>query len=271
MAGPKSINDIIRQHPRERLYVQPLEWTQLHLDLLKAAFQEDMLQHLSGPPENGKPAGRWSRAAERLANSDLKNAAIKTLVSEDGGPLRFQRPFGYFCFSPRHEFRLHGAIFSQRSSGTLAPVFAFMMRGMIGIQREGVFVLPKPRRPNPPAELLREMRLKKLEPSDPWRDPYILAVLVGMAQSQAEDKQTPRFPYVDEKNHDYMYFYSAGISVAFLSKFEYPATLAKPKDAISSELCIQMKKIPFQPYSTLRPRLHAEVRRFCDDVESAKK
>ena len=32
-----------------------------------------------------------AKTAERLATSEMKNAAIKKLVSEDGGPLRFQR------------------------------------------------------------------------------------------------------------------------------------------------------------------------------------
>lgn len=87
-----------------------------------------------------------------------------------------------------HEFRLHGAVFAERAPGTQAPIFAFMQRGMIKIQREGVFSLPRPRRPNPPAELIRKMRLKQLEPSDPWCDPYILAVLLGLAQSQLQSQ-----------------------------------------------------------------------------------
>jgi hypothetical protein len=151
-----------------------------------------------------------AKTAERLATSEMKNAAIKKLVSEDGGPLRFQRydpktietfiialadvfrPFGYFCFGKKHEFRLHGSIFSVRSSGSLAPVFAFLQKGMIRIQREGLFQTPRPRRSNPPAELLRKLRLKQLEPEDRFRDPYILAVLIGLAQSQAEDKSSPQ-------------------------------------------------------------------------------
>lgn len=46
--------------------------------------------------------------------------------------------------------------------------------------------MPRLRRPNPPAEQIRQLRIKEIEPVDRWRDPYILAVLVGMAQSQAE-------------------------------------------------------------------------------------
>jgi hypothetical protein len=87
----------------------------------------------------------------------------------------------------------------MRTSGSLAPVFAFLQKGMIRIQREGVFQPPRPRRPNPPAELLRKMRLKQLEPKDQWRDPYILAVLIGLAQSQAEDKSSPQTRF--RQNH----------------------------------------------------------------------
>jgi hypothetical protein len=74
--------------------------------------------------------------------------------------------------------------------------------------------------------------------------------------------------YVDEKNTDFMYFYSAGVSVAFLSKFEYPHTLMRPKKAMSSELGIRMKKLPFKPYSSLKSRLLAEIEVCCKDEEA---
>jgi hypothetical protein len=99
MSEPKSIHDIIRQHPRERLLVQPLEWTRLHLDLLKCSFQEEEIDDLPEESESSasevsgskKSVDRDARSAERLAKSEMKNAAIKKLVAEDGGPLRLQR------------------------------------------------------------------------------------------------------------------------------------------------------------------------------------
>jgi Tat protein secretion system quality control protein TatD with DNase activity len=99
MSEAKSIHDIIRQHPRERLLVQPLEWTRLHLELLKCSFQEEATDNLPEESESSasevsgskKSVDRDARSAERLATSEMKNAAIKKLVAEDGGPLRFQR------------------------------------------------------------------------------------------------------------------------------------------------------------------------------------
>lgn len=35
---PSSINDLIRQHPRTRLYVKPSQWTPQHLELLQCHF-----------------------------------------------------------------------------------------------------------------------------------------------------------------------------------------------------------------------------------------
>ena len=99
MREPKSIHDIIRQHPRERLLVQPLEWTELHLELLKCSFVDETPEDDPEESENKASEASGSRkivnhsakTAERLATSEMKNAAIKKLVSEDGGPLRFQR------------------------------------------------------------------------------------------------------------------------------------------------------------------------------------
>jgi hypothetical protein len=99
MSEAKSIYDIIRQHPRERLLVQPLEWTRLHLNLLKCSFQKEEIGNLpeeldssaSEVPGSKKSVDRDARSAERLATSEMKNAAIKKLVAEDGGPLRLQR------------------------------------------------------------------------------------------------------------------------------------------------------------------------------------
>lgn len=99
MVEAKSVYDIIRQHPRERLLVQPLEWVQLHLELLKCSFIDDSTEGLQvdmekitlEPSGSKKTVDRDARTAERLATSEMKNAAIKKLISEDGAPLRFQR------------------------------------------------------------------------------------------------------------------------------------------------------------------------------------
>lgn len=110
MPRPASLRDIIRQHPRERLLVQPLEWTARHLELLHCSFEEEKAEEGSSEKEDGlennggeaqvpdanesgkkKPVDRWVRTAERLATYEMKTAAIKKLLAEVDGPLKFLR------------------------------------------------------------------------------------------------------------------------------------------------------------------------------------
>jgi hypothetical protein len=90
--------------------VQPLEWTARHLELLHCSFEEEKFEE--GDPEkeevldnNGedvqvpdanepgkkKPVDCWARTAERLATYEMKTAAMKKLLAERDGPLKFLR------------------------------------------------------------------------------------------------------------------------------------------------------------------------------------
>lgn len=61
-----------------------------------------------------------------------------------------------------------------------------MQRRMIRIQRENLFPMRRGRQPNEAVDTLRKRRLDLIEPSNHYQDPYILAVLIGLAQSQAK-------------------------------------------------------------------------------------
>lgn len=45
---PSSINDILRSHSRDRLYIPPLQWTAQHLDLLDCPFVRDKAPRPTG-------------------------------------------------------------------------------------------------------------------------------------------------------------------------------------------------------------------------------
>lgn len=64
-----------------------------------------------------------------------------------------------------------------------------MQRHFVAIQRESVY--PRPRRRaiiprNKPGDRIRALQLKHLQPPDLKKDPYILAVLIGLCQDQAK-------------------------------------------------------------------------------------
>lgn len=288
---PISIDELIRRHPRERLFVQPLEWTARHLELLRCSFelQDDEVPRGKTVDEavhdadlmDRRPFSYWTHEAEVLANSDTKNAVIRRILTDRNGPFKCIRPFGFFHYGADHKFRLHGLVFapcSQRQGpgqDQPPPVFAFMQRSMVKIQREAAFPMPRPRRrqqlPNVPVAAARQLQLKHLEPADPCRDPYILVVLLGLAQAQAEtvavsssssETDWTRHEYrvcaifIDETNTEHMNFYSANISAPFLGKFGYPEHLRVPQSPpLSSSLTIKHSKFPYKPYTSLRQRL----------------
>ncbi|CVL10639.1 uncharacterized protein FPRO_13342 [Fusarium proliferatum ET1] len=273
LSKPKRVHDLIAQNPRVRVWVHPLEWSEVHLELLKASFVETDTDETSENPEDGTAMVSDYRIVRQFAQTSMKNKNLKILIC-DNGPLKLLRPRGYFCFGEEKPLDLQGAIFNPReavSNDSYAGAFAFIQGNLIRNLREGLFPLPNRLRHDPAAKWLRELRVKKIEPQDQWRDPYILCVLLGLAQSQAEDKTSPEYPFAedhifktcaaltDDKNEDFMYFYTAEFSVAFVSKFEYPLDLKKPKDAMASELSIGMKQIFFRPYKTFRARLLAEI------------
>ncbi|ENH75033.1 hypothetical protein FOC1_g10010417 [Fusarium oxysporum f. sp. cubense race 1] len=281
LSKPERVHDLIAQHPRVRVWVHPLEWSEIHLKLLNASFTEIDTDEISENHEDGaaqtsetqKPAVSDYRIVRQFAQTSMKSKNLKILIC-DNGPLKLLRPRGYFCFGEEKPLDLQGAIFNQREAvhkDSYAGAFAFIQGNLVRNLREGLFPLPNRLRHDPAAKWLRELRVKKIEPQDQWRDPYILCVLLGLAQSQAEDKTSPKYPFAedhifktcaaltDDKNEDFMCFYTAEFSVAFISKFEYPLDLKKPKDAMSSELSIGRKQILYRPYKTFRARLLAEI------------
>ncbi|KAH7127563.1 hypothetical protein EDB81DRAFT_144979 [Dactylonectria macrodidyma] len=301
-----SVDEIIRRHPRERLFVQPVEWTGRHLELLQCSFELRDDEEAPGrrtvrqegqdaDPSDCRPFNYWTHEAESLATSDSKNAVIRRILTDRNGPFKCTRPFGFFHFGSDHTFRLHGLVFAPRSPRQAPgqdqprPVFAFMQRGMIRIQRETAFPLPRPRRrqqlPNLPVAATRRLQLKHLEPTDPCRDPYILAVLLGLAQAQAEASSLIESgsanawegreykvcaTFVDEEDTHHMNLYSANISVAFLSKFDYPKHLQTPQSPpLSSSLVIQQERFLYKPYSSLRQRLIDAITTHTELLESA--
>lgn len=95
---PTSVDEIIRRHPRERLFVQPLEWTARHLELLQCSFelQDDEVPRRKTVHEavhdadlmDRRPFSYWTHEAEVLANSDTKNAVIRRILTDRNGPFK---------------------------------------------------------------------------------------------------------------------------------------------------------------------------------------
>ena len=92
-----TIYDIIRRHPRESLFVQPLEWTPRQLQLIQCSFEEadfdgldeDMSVQLDFK-RNRISSDYYARIAESLPTSDTKNGDIGNMLAGPDGPLQRQ-------------------------------------------------------------------------------------------------------------------------------------------------------------------------------------
>lgn len=70
---PSSINDILRKHSRDRLYIPPLRWTAQHLNLLGCRF---VRKKVPRPTGEGHEAGLPADKALSLLAEDLSCPSI---------------------------------------------------------------------------------------------------------------------------------------------------------------------------------------------------
>lgn len=80
---PLSLNDLLRQHCRDRLYIKPLHWTAQHLQLLKCRFvscqhtPQPRVEHAIGKPKLGEHLVRHGH------DIDLREAVHRLAFRKD--------------------------------------------------------------------------------------------------------------------------------------------------------------------------------------------
>ncbi|KAK3369242.1 hypothetical protein B0T24DRAFT_357233 [Lasiosphaeria ovina] len=268
-----SINAIMRQHPRARLYVRPALWTAQHLQLLDCHFiiaaqerrpkkETEKRDASTVPPPRRRSlhaANLTSRlqsasdvAAQTLAIVNLLDACdiYMFLLSGDGCGMRI--PY------MRTELSIY---FNGRIADTLLTDGMFTCNGDIPVlacvnldtarwMRDMTVNGRSPRQPNDPVSRIRQKKLDRLTPPIEAEDPYLVAVLIALAQEQRRqrpraaklsDSQTPRTasnaaeglvteePFrvcvigVPAQTPKELHIYSSTIPASFLDRFDHPA------------------------------------------------
>ncbi|KAK3934643.1 hypothetical protein QBC46DRAFT_399337 [Diplogelasinospora grovesii] len=199
-----SINDLIRKHPRERLFVKPLRWTATHLALLDCHFVRQVArQHGydsphtaqdSLPPETCKmlfrsmirtrlPCYREVRAIDLLGSYRM-GAITDRLNFSFAGQVVCQLPCTVFALIPSLNADADGqnepASLSQKPSlRTWIPRLAYLDADSIARYRHDSLC---PRTCIQPEQMSCGRRLARLQLMLPHYDPYIVAVLIALAQ-----------------------------------------------------------------------------------------
>lgn len=212
---PLSLDRILRLHNREELLVPPFQWTSRHLELLQCSFD---------PPSPSTPRQwrfkapftdrRAATIAYRWASTfglGFRIGFIRDLLADPDGPLRSTTSVASFvsvwcalgadmrcCMGcARDGFDFY---YRQSSTGRL-PCIGFFLRSASEQEPQPVAAWTEARlidsvrykalgvahtRPvsNAPVHRLTLLRLEAITPPDRLHDPYIVALLIAVAQGQ---------------------------------------------------------------------------------------
>ncbi|KAK2006253.1 hypothetical protein LZ32DRAFT_623080 [Colletotrichum eremochloae] len=248
-----SIRSIMRLHPRERLFVRPLHWTPRHVDLLSCSFthtprsdDESRLSPPSSPPNHN------------LNPSSSSSSSSETTKSTNDGQPQQSSVDKYMEILARGRF-------PSSKAGALGDLMSNGPTTLKQLNREASleYICNPPRSyPSNPTLRIYDKMLAQITPSNPLEDPYILAVLIAIAQSQqrryAQARLLPATQsfqvYVvvtDAKEKSHLVVYTADVPVVFLDRLATPHE--RPRDAC--HLVVRSVDIPFEPYSSFPERL----------------
>ncbi|KAK3938170.1 hypothetical protein QBC46DRAFT_356047 [Diplogelasinospora grovesii] len=288
-----SINAIIREHCRSRLYVPPILWSSSHPRLLGCSFVAKKIRLKAKSRQEGRKEGNVKDTAEerKQQNSEtlraatqlyeclsleVKKLAVRELLAacdihplnSDRLPLRFNR-------SVVSTLQTDGVY----SSNSATPFLAYINLDTIVSLRRKYIHTPPCDRINPPVAALRQKKLRFLKPQVEAEDPYLVALAIALAQEQRQRQeqqqrqdvttaeQTPKaqvptscykvhllaIPGIDAET---LYVYSAYIPSGFLDSFDMPSR----SSLISCNISILYYHIPLARPVTLLKTLRYVLR-----------
>lgn len=171
-----SIQDLLRQNNRERLFVQPLHWTSRHVTLLDLRFHRKRRNTTTGPAINHQqPFSKLlQNTARELLTAWLASTTIMHEILQLYGLGRCNHSELVFRFGQNTAVTVNtdGLFFSRSSNPT--PILAYL---------DGTALRTRRLATRPPT------KRRQQHPSDP-EDPYITATLIALAQAQHPRGQT---------------------------------------------------------------------------------
>ncbi|KAH0496820.1 hypothetical protein TgHK011_004165 [Trichoderma gracile] len=247
-----SLTQLMQQRCRERVLVDPLEWTDVHLELLQCRFEEaqsaplrkeheDEVDEMLLPFEYRGPVEELSTYKFSVERENL----MSSIIDSEGSPLtcnRFAIAFYYNCLRVRYLPGCQSFISSRYEAKVIegvrdtwsAPV------ALVMIDRETIAQCRRKQTEHYAGRGWTSMKglhlrhLKRVTPSDPLRDPYLVAILLAIAchqrhhtcpTIQTKDSYWAQVLMTD-RGDECVHLFAAHISSDYLNKFDYPA--AKP-------------------------------------------
>ncbi|KAH8650720.1 hypothetical protein BGZ61DRAFT_524626 [Ilyonectria robusta] len=291
---PPSVNSMRDSHPRERLLTHPLLWTDRQLQAFDCRFINDAndTPHPKGvqftpsrlpltPPSSAPKPHLCSQdepteEARRLARSchpPLKYYALACLLRSQG----FEKTGDSIAFyhNGRPAYRPKCSVFSPKHDGGLETSRPLQLAHLdyaeiLGSRRKMLM----PSRPpqgsdNAPGRAIFHKKLAKVTPKDWSQDPFLVSILISLAQSQqhhvgtsqlghdalsSEDSYTAQLLLTHNLDRHAIHLYESEIPTMFLSK------LTDPHHHGMASMAVHHKIVPFEPHNDLSERLAALLR-----------
>ncbi|RAL04869.1 uncharacterized protein BO80DRAFT_441717 [Aspergillus ibericus CBS 121593] len=196
-----SINNLLRANSRERLYVLPICWTLRQPRLLGCHFTLEKIRWGKGDPPS-KSVVQILRDQHPAYKSPIYAIAQLTLpgtlAAKKCDVANILRCYNLFSLGPDSSLSFS---FAQREAALLPtdgifappgapPSLAYITFDFIQTLRKKTVYRPPGGRRNRPVVNLHQKRLRSLEPPNPAEDPYLIAMLIALAQAQRRQADT---------------------------------------------------------------------------------
>ncbi|KAL2134553.1 hypothetical protein VTI74DRAFT_11525 [Chaetomium olivicolor] len=280
---PFSINRLVALHSRERLLVHPLRWSDRQLSLLQCRFHsrgeggraESMpMEYLGGVRPSAQEARRCARRLARPVDwwtlidlvLDLLESVSDTASMDNSRTVQLhfnRRPCATFGYC-------HIELYTAPPDLKYIEFACFDIYAPARQRRE--YFKPPPDRlyatDNMPMVGRSRILLRRHTPRNRRKDPYLVALIIALAQEQRRDATKQPFPlssftvrllFLGEGIPIPLLLYVAHVQGSFLDMLDYPDR----EPSVNPGLDIHCWRIPAKPYDTLAQRLVRALRTDC--------
>ncbi|CAG7556462.1 unnamed protein product [Fusarium equiseti] len=241
-----SLRDLVIRNPG--FAVHPLEWTARHLDLLHCRFQD-----VNAPPETKTPVHREDSIEKLKDLLDVycwRSDLFIDLFTDEGSPFKHMEYVEPNC----EVFVLKSSASEETVIPTAPLVVAFLDYYTIVRAREQRFAPDHSWPYNEPLNNRNKRKLRLCTPENWERDPYLLCVMLALAQYNWELFESERYPvrlvvYKSDDKVD-VHVFHADFPMGILDQMVTPST--QTNDTWPT---IYHTKIAYEPYGTFADRL----------------
>ncbi|KAM0427680.1 hypothetical protein ACHAQK_011944 [Fusarium lateritium] len=253
---PKSLHSLSVTNPR--FAVNPLFWTSRHLALVKCSFQQIEDAHTDVEPRENHQDYLTEYAQELAMNpvAGLKFFWICDILHRDGSSVVYDTDSAGFFYAKRRVHRVQCRIFStsENDEAQVNPIIGFYE---YNVDQERCNKL-RTKRANGPVKRLIARKIQRVTPEDWRKDPYIICLLLAMAQQQWRkglkvDVYQVRLMVTHMTDQKHACVYKADIPQQLLKGLEYP------RRSMGNFPTVNYTKVPFEPYKTFSERIELHL------------